>query len=56
MKSVTVYRSDLTKRPNLPYPNAATRQKMFEKLIDQLLIVAMGIAAVTVVLFLLLLA
>ena len=56
MKTATVYRSDYTKRPSLPYPNAATRREMLNKLIDYLLIGAMGVAAVTVVLFFLTLA
>lgn len=44
-----VYRST---RPNLPYPNAATRREIMNKFLDNLLIAAMVVAAVTLFLFL----
>ena len=40
-------------RPNVRYPNAATRRQILEKFVDNLLIAAMVVAAVTVFLFLL---
>lgn len=39
-------------RPNLPYPNAATRRELVNKFLDNLLIAAMVVAAVTVFVFL----
>ena len=41
-----------TNRPNLPYPNAATRKELVNKFLDNLLIAAMVVAAVTVLVFL----
>lgn len=43
-------------QPNLPYPNAATRREIMNKFVDNLLIAAMVVAAVTVFLFLVTLA
>jgi hypothetical protein len=43
-------------RPSLPYPNAATRREVMNKFLDNLLIAAMVVAAVTVFLFLVTLA
>ena len=39
-------------RPNLPYPNAATRREVLNKFLDNLLIAAMVVASATVFLFL----
>ena len=39
-------------RPNLPYPNAATRREVLNKFLDNLLIAAMVVASVTAFLFL----
>lgn len=37
---------------NLPYPNAATRRELVNKFLDNLLIAAMVVAAVTAFVFL----
>lgn len=52
MKTATIR----TARPSAPYPNAATRRQILEKFVDNLLIAAMVVAAVTVFLFLITLA
>lgn len=44
-----VYRAN---HPNLPYPNAASRREVMNKFLDNLLIAAMVVAAVTVFVFL----
>lgn len=56
MKTAVIDRSAFANRPNLPYPNAATRREILRKAVDYLLLVAMGLAAMTVALFLLTLA
>lgn len=53
MKTAAVYRSECASRPNLPYPNAATRREIFHKFLDLLLMGAIGVGAATVILFLL---
>lgn len=53
MKTAAIYRSKCTSRPELPYPNAATRREIFHKLLDLLLMGAIGVGAATVILFLL---
>ena len=55
MKSATI-RTQAHSRPNCPYPNAATRNEIMNKFVDNLLISAMVFAAVTVFVFLLTLA
>ena len=50
MKSTTLC------KPAFPYPNAATRREVMNKFLDNLLIAAMVVAAVTVFLFLVTLA
>lgn len=56
MKIATLYRCELNRRPAVRYPNAATRREALHKLLDQLLIGAMCVAAVAILLFLLTLA
>lgn len=56
MKTEAIYRPEITIRPSLPYPNAATRREVFEKILDHLLIGAIGIGSVAIILFLLTLA
>lgn len=56
MKTAAAYRSDYAHRPNLPYPNAATRRESFSKIIDLLLIGAIGAGAAVILLFVLALA
>lgn len=51
MKTTTVYRTGFTKRNAPLYPNAATKQELFQKFIDLLLVAAIGISAATIVLF-----
>ena len=53
MKTVSAYRSDYAQRPNLPYPNAATRREMLNKVLDILLMAALGAGAAAILLFLL---
>jgi len=51
MKTNVLYRSDYAKRPNLPFPNAATRREMFSKFLDLLLTAALGAGAAAILLF-----
>jgi hypothetical protein len=52
MKAATVYRRMPAARQGLPYPNAATRRQILNKLVDLLLVGAIGIAFAAIVLFL----
>ena len=56
MKTEAIYRPEVTVRSAIPYPNAATKREMFEKILDHLLIGAIGIGSVAIILFLLALA
>ena len=56
MKTAALYRCDLNRRSSVRYPNAATRREALNRLLDQLLIGAMCVAAVAILLFLLTLA
>ena len=51
MKTTILYRSDYANRPNLPYPNAATRKEIFSKFLDLLLMAALGAGAAAILLF-----
>ena len=55
MKSATVH-THAPSRSHIPYPNAATRYEVMHKFLDNLLITAMVLAAVTAFLFFLTLA
>ncbi len=52
MKTTALHRSDYANRPNLPYPNAATRREMFNKFLDLLLVAALGAGTAAILLFL----
>ena len=52
MKTTVLHRSDYVSRPNLPYPNAATRREMFNKFLDLLLVAALGAGTAAILLFL----
>ncbi len=52
MKAAT-YRNNFWNQPYVPYPNAATRRQVLDKMIDRLLIAASCIGIVAVVMFLL---
>lgn len=53
MKQAMIYHTDYLSRPVVPYPNAATRRQLLNKFVDGLLIAAMGVACVTVFVFML---
>lgn len=53
MKTNVIYRTDYANRPNLPYPNAATRQELLHKFLDLLLMGALGVGAAAILLFVL---
>lgn len=52
MKTTALYRTDYANRPNLPYPNAATRRELMHKFMDLLLMAALGVGAAAILLFL----
>ena len=52
MKATATRKGYYTPQTNLPYPNAATRREIFQKILDLLLMAAIGIGAATVALFL----
>ena len=56
MKTAAIHRTDLANRPNLPYPNAATKRQLFQRFIDLLLMAALGAGAAASILFILALA
>lgn len=56
MKTVSAHRSDYANRPNLPYPNAATRRQIIDRFLELLLMAALGIGSAAVILFILALA
>ena len=56
MKTITAHQVNLARRPNLPYPNAATKRQIFDRFIELLLMAALGIGAAAIVLFFLALA
>lgn len=56
MKTITVHRTDLASRPNLPYPNAATKRQIIDRFVELLLMGALGVGAAAIVLFILALA
>ena len=51
MKAAT-YRQSPTSRQGIPYPNAATPRQIMNRLVDLLLVGAIGIAFAAIVLFL----
>ena len=56
MKTAAMHRTDLANRPNLPYPNAATKRQIFDRFVELLLMAALGVGAAASVLFILALA
>ena len=56
MKANVIYRADYAKRPNLPYPNAATRRQVLDKVLNFLLMAAIGAGVAAMLLLLLALA
>ena len=51
MKTVTAHHNNFARRPNIPYPNAATTRQLWNKFIDLLLMGAMGAAGAAILLF-----
>lgn len=56
MKTSVIYRSELHMRPNIPYPNAASKKELLNKFLDLLLVGAIGSGLAAILLFLLVLA
>jgi hypothetical protein len=56
MKTAVVNRTNLVTRPNLPYPNAATKRQVIDRFVELLLMATLGIGAAAIILFLLALA
>lgn len=55
MKTATLRKHTAHTIPNLPYPNAASRKEIFNKVLDLLLVAAIGAGAAAILLFLLVL-
>lgn len=55
MKTATIRKTSANALPNLPYPNAASRQELLHKVLDLLLVGAMGAGAAAVLLLLMVL-
>lgn len=55
MKTATIY-GNTTPRTGLPYPNAATRKQIIHRMLDLLLVGAIGMAFAAIFLFLTVLA
>lgn len=53
MKTATIHRSRYTARPNLPFPNAATRRQVIDRIVDLTLTFMLGASAAAIVLFIL---
>ena len=51
MKTITYHTADFTKRPNVPYPNAATRRQILDRIVELLLMAGMGMGAAAMLLF-----
>lgn len=50
MKTATLNQNKMNK-PVVPRPDTATRHKMLERFVDQMLLVAMGAASMAILLF-----
>lgn len=48
-----VHRSNHTTRPNLPFPNAATKRQVVDRIVDLTLTFMLGAGAAAIVLFVL---
>ena len=53
MKTVTTRKSNSQRRCSVPYPNAATKQELFDHFFELLLAAAVGIGAAAILLFIL---
>lgn len=51
MKTITYHTADFAKRPNVPYPNAATRRQILDRIVELLLMAGMGMGAAAMLLF-----
>lgn len=51
MKTATIHRNDAKMRPNIPYPNAATRKELLHRFLDLLLMGVIGAALAASMLF-----
>ena len=56
MKTRVLHCPEHAKMPRIPYPNAATRKEMLRKIVDLLLVAAIGAGAAASLLFLMALA
>lgn len=56
MKTVTTRKMHSQRRCGVPYPNAATRQQLFDQFVELLLAGAVGIGSAAILLFILVLA
>lgn len=56
MKTATVHYQKSKTRPQIPYPNAATKKELVNRFVDLLLTGAMGAALAALLLFLLVIA
>lgn len=56
MKAATIYNPAATNTEAVAYPNGMTRRQLLNKLVDFLLIAAIGVGAAAILLFLLALA
>lgn len=52
MKTVAIRRREYSLFSNIPYPNAATRKQLFNRVVDLLLTAALGSGAAAIILFL----
>lgn len=52
MKTITYRSTDFANRPNIPYPNAATRRQILDRIVDLLMMAGLGIGAAAILLFL----
>ena len=52
MKTAVVKRTDFNNMPVIPYPNAATREEMLHKILDLLLVAAIGAGLAACLIFL----
>jgi len=55
MKAATITQRNFANRPHAPYPNAATYKELAHKMLDLLLMAAIGTGAAAILLFLLVL-
>lgn len=51
MKTAELYFTSRTRRPTLPFPNAASRRDLIRKAVDFMLIVASCVGIVAIMLF-----